>query len=112
MKNPTKLSIAATAAAAVGLALSARAPASAQTPAFVPDSPAVRAANHMPSTWTPHEACFGINAAGKNDCRTADIAGPRTDMTARDPKAFVDVPTGVCAKIEGGFLKPKPAKPM
>jgi uncharacterized membrane protein len=50
------------------------------------------------------EKCFGINAVGKNDCRTATTAGPGKATKARDPGSFVDVPVGVCAKIDGGSV--------
>lgn len=51
------------------------------------------------------EKCYGINAVAKNDCAEGvhSCAGQATQ--ARDPKSFVMVPAGVCAKIAGGKLK-------
>ena len=46
--------------------------------------------------------CYGINAAAKNDCAEGahSCAGQATQ--ARDPKSFVLLPAGDCAKIQGG----------
>jgi uncharacterized membrane protein len=46
--------------------------------------------------------CYGINAVGKNDCAEGahSCAGQATQ--ARDLKSFVLLPSGVCAKIDGG----------
>ena len=50
-------------------------------------------------------ACYGINAAHKNDCATGvhSCAGQAT--SARDPNSFVLLPAGDCGKIAGGALK-------
>lgn len=52
------------------------------------------------------EKCYGINAVARNDCAAGahSCAGQATQ--ARDPKSFVDLPAGDCAKIAGGSLKP------
>lgn len=52
------------------------------------------------------EMCYGINAAGKNDCGTAAHSCHGQATEARDPKSFVLVPTGLCTKISGGKLNP------
>ena len=51
------------------------------------------------------EKCYGINAAAKNDCAEGahSCAGQATQ--ARDPKSFVMLPAGDCAKIQGGSPK-------
>lgn len=48
------------------------------------------------------EKCYGINAVAKNDCAEGahSCAGQATQ--ARDPKSFVLLPAGDCAKIQGG----------
>jgi uncharacterized membrane protein len=54
------------------------------------------------------EKCYGINAAGKNDCAASNshsCAGEAKQ--ASDPKSWLFVPTGTCAKIQGGSLTPK-----
>ncbi len=72
--------------------------AAAVTLAIVAQTATVRAADDM-------EKCYGINAAGKNDCKTGahDCAGHATK--ARDPQSFVLVPAGACSKIAGGSTK-------
>jgi uncharacterized membrane protein len=52
------------------------------------------------------EMCYGINAAGKNDCGTAAHSCHGYAKQDRDPASFVLVPTGVCSKIAGGRLQP------
>ena len=54
------------------------------------------------------QKCYGINAAHKNDCMSPGHSCAGQDAKARDPNAFVAVPAGLCAKIDGG--KTKPAK--
>ena len=48
------------------------------------------------------EKCYGINAAGKNDCASGAHSCAGQATAARDPKSFVLVPAGSCAKIAGG----------
>jgi uncharacterized membrane protein len=101
MKYP--LIAASTLSAALGLALAAQTPAvraqGANPPQVVKDNMARAAANKL-------EKCYGINAAAKNDCAEGahSCAGQATQ--ARDPKSFVLLPGGDCAKIQGGKLTP------
>ena len=84
---------------AVGLALAMQAPAvraqGANPPQIVKDNMARMAKDKL-------EKCYGINAAAKNDCAEGvhSCAGQAT--VARDPKSFVLLPAGDCAKIQGG----------
>lgn len=48
------------------------------------------------------EKCYGINAAGKNDCASNGHACAGMAKTANSPNEFVEVPEGTCAKIAGG----------
>ncbi|MGH8147294.1 MAG: BufA1 family periplasmic bufferin-type metallophore [Rhodanobacteraceae bacterium] len=48
--------------------------------------------------------CFGINAAYKNDCKSPGHSCAGQDSKARDPGAFIAVPSGLCMKIAGGSL--------
>lgn len=50
--------------------------------------------------------CFGVNAAHRNDCKTATGSCAGTDAKARDRNAFVMLPQGVCGMIEGGTAEP------
>jgi len=94
---------ASTLSTAIGLALAVQAlPARAQgmgnMPQPVKDNMARAEKNKL-------EKCYGINAAAKNDCAEGahSCAGHATQ--ARDPKSFVLLPAGDCAKIQGGKLK-------
>ncbi len=51
------------------------------------------------------EKCFGVSAAGKNDCQTATSSCAGTSKNDRQVDAFIAVPKGTCAKIAGGSLK-------
>jgi uncharacterized membrane protein len=79
--------------AAVGLALAVSPIASAADP--VKDTTSKATKDHL-------EKCYGINASGKNDCAAGAHSCAGQSTTARDPKSFVLVPTGDCAKIAGG----------
>jgi len=48
------------------------------------------------------EKCYGINAVSKNDCANGAHSCAGESTTASDPKSFVLLPTGDCAKIAGG----------
>ncbi|HET7921155.1 MAG TPA: DUF2282 domain-containing protein [Gammaproteobacteria bacterium] len=56
------------------------------------------------------EKCYGINAAHKNDCASPGHSCAGQDAKARDPNAFVAVPAGLCAKIDGGSTQPASKK--
>lgn len=53
------------------------------------------------------EKCYGVSAAGKNDCQTATNSCAGHTTMDRDPGAFIAVPAGTCDKISGGSLAPK-----
>ncbi|HYA65654.1 MAG TPA: DUF2282 domain-containing protein [Burkholderiaceae bacterium] len=99
---------ASTLTAAVGLAMGMQAlPASADEAANMEMDKAhqVVQANMARAKAKNLEKCYGINAAGKNDCSEGphSCAGQATE--ARESKSFVLVPRGDCSKIEGGKLK-------
>ncbi|MBA4097307.1 MAG: hypothetical protein C0484_11140 [Rhodospirillum sp.] len=54
-----------------------------------------------------NEKCFGIAAAGQNDCQSAgnSCAGQVNEAARGD--AWIYVPAGTCAKIDGSSLEPK-----
>lgn len=54
-----------------------------------------------------NEKCFGVAAAGQNDCQTASnsCAGQVADAGRGD--AWIYVPAGTCMKINGGSLDAK-----
>ena len=54
------------------------------------------------------EKCYGVSAAGKNDCASTgnhDCAG--LSKRASDPKSWVYLPSGTCSKIQGGSTAAK-----
>lgn len=53
------------------------------------------------------EKCYGVAAAGKNDCATKTNSCAGTVESARQGGAFVAVPEGTCEKLAGGSLEPK-----
>ena len=70
--------------------------------------PMLANAGPAPSPTFQAEKCFGVNAAGKNDCASSNshsCAGEAKQ--ASDPKSWIYVPTGTCSKIQGGSLTPK-----
>lgn len=92
--------VASTLTTAVGLALAMQAPTvraqgMANPPQAVKDNMDRMAKNKL-------EKCYGINVVAKNDCAEGahSCAGQATQ--ARDPKSFVLLPSGDCAKIQGG----------
>jgi|SRR6185437_510630 len=100
-----RLFAASTLTAAVGLALAMQAPGAqaqgmkdmSKAPQIVKDNMARMAKNKL-------QKCYGINSVAKNDCAEGahSCAGQATQ--ARDPKSFVLLPAGDCAKIQGGKL--------
>jgi uncharacterized membrane protein len=47
------------------------------------------------------EKCYGVN-----DCQSPGHSCAGQDARARDPQAFVAVPSGLCQKLDGGALEP------
>lgn len=69
-------------------------------------SPAPTGADGMQSGKMSMTKCYGINAAHKNDCKSAGHSCAGQDSKARDSSAFVAVPAGLCEKIDGGSTSP------
>lgn len=68
---------------------------------------AALAAPIFTATADDSEKCYGVAAAGSNDCQTANnsCAGQVTEAARGD--AWISVPAGTCARINGGSLEPK-----
>ena len=90
---------ASTLSAAVGLALVLQAPVRAA------DMSGPAPANTDKAMKDKLEKCYGINAAAKNDCAAGSHSCAGQATMARDPKSFVLIPAGDCAKIAGGTTK-------
>jgi uncharacterized membrane protein len=54
------------------------------------------------------EKCFGVAAAGQNDCQTATHSCAGEAKTAGAGDSWIYVPAGTCMKISGGSPTPKP----
>lgn len=65
------------------------------------------AAAVTPAQAAEMEKCFGVAAAGKNDCKTATSSCAGTSKVDNQGDAFVALPAGTCEKIAGGSLTPK-----
>ncbi len=63
------------------------------------------ASDAVAGTAMAMEKCYGVNAAYKNDCKSPGHSCAGQDSVANDPKAFIAVPAGLCAKIDGGSTK-------
>jgi len=53
------------------------------------------------------EKCYGVAAAGQNDCATNNSSCAGTSKTDNQGDAFLALPKGLCAKLAGGSLEPK-----
>lgn len=69
--------------------------------------PLVASAGPAPAPAFKAEKCFGVAAAGQNDCQTAthSCAGESKKAAASD--SWIYVPAGTCMKISGGSLAAK-----
>lgn len=54
-----------------------------------------------------NEKCYGVAASGQNDCQTANNSCAGHSTASGQPDAWIYVPAGTCAKINGGSLEPK-----
>jgi uncharacterized membrane protein len=64
------------------------------------------AATSVPTQASDSEKCYGVAAAGKNDCATDTSSCAGTSKVDNQGNAFVAVPAGLCGKLAGGSLKP------
>jgi uncharacterized membrane protein len=69
--------------------------------------PAVSQAGPAPLPGYTSEKCYGVAAAGANDCGTQTHSCAGTASRAKDGASWVYVPAGTCKKIDGGSLAPK-----
>ncbi len=51
-----------------------------------------------------NEKCYGVVAAGKNDCQTATSSCAGTATMDRQEDSWVYLPAGTCEKIAGGMV--------
>ena len=68
-------------------------------------SPFPASAGPAPAPQFTAEKCYGIAAAGQNDCQTSTHSCAGEAKQAREKDSWIYVPAGTCAKIDGGSLK-------
>ena len=59
-----------------------------------------------PAVAASKEKCYGVAAAGHNDCATNTSSCAGTSKTDNQGDAFIAIPKGLCEKITGGSLTP------
>jgi uncharacterized membrane protein len=94
LKGPTPAAGAGCGRAVLGLAIGALLATSASAQVH-PEKP----------TWK-YEKCYGVAAAGHNDCFFASNSCATTSTMDRDPAAWIYMPKGSCERIVGGTLEP------
>ncbi len=78
-------------------------PASAQDTSLSPDADPAAVARTEARVRQEHLVkCYGINAAGRNDCATAAHACAGQATRSADRGSFVLLPAGDCDKVAGG----------
>jgi uncharacterized membrane protein len=60
-----------------------------------------------PAAAAENEKCYGVAAAGQNDCQTANNSCAGHSTMSGQPDAWIYVPAGTCMKINGGSAQPK-----
>ena len=71
-------------------------------------APLLASAGPAPTPTFTAEKCYGITAAGKNDCAATNSHSCAGEgKQANDPKSWIYVPVGTCTKIQGSSLTPK-----
>ena len=68
-------------------------------------SPFTAGAGPAPAPHFAAEQCYGIAAAGQNDCQTSTHSCAGEAKQVRERESWIYVPAGTCAKIDGGSLK-------
>ena len=58
-----------------------------------------------PVTETSYVHCYGVAAAGKNDCANGSISCAGNVKIARDPNSFISAPKGLCDELKGSSTK-------
>src|SRR4051794_9021412 len=70
--------------------------------------PVIANAGPAPTPNFQAEKCYGVNAAGKNDCASSNSHSCAGEAKrANDPASWIFVPAGSCLKIQGGSLTAK-----
>ena len=82
--------------------------ASALAAAVIAPSALMAQGGPAPTPTFKAEKCYGLARAGQNDCAsTGNNSCAGTSRVNADPRAWIYVPAGYCARIVSGSLKPK-----
>ncbi len=65
---------------------------------------AAMASLSAPANAADSEKCYGVAAAGKNDCATATSSCAGTAKVDFQKDAFIALPKGLCERLAGGSL--------
>lgn len=84
------------------LALAAVLAAAASSIAFAQGMPGQGMQGHAQAMPAGMERCYGVARAGHNDCAAGAHSCAGQATRDNDPASFVEVPTGVCAKLAHG----------
>jgi uncharacterized membrane protein len=60
----------------------------------------------VPASAADSEKCYGVAAAGHNDCATETSSCAGTSKADNQGDAFIAVPAGLCERLAGGSLEP------
>lgn len=60
----------------------------------------------VPVSITDYVHCYGVAAAGKNDCASKISSCGGTSKVAKEKDTWTSLPSGVCASLEGSSLTP------
>lgn len=60
--------------------------------------------SQVPVTANDYVECYGVAAAGKNDCATNSSACGGNSAVKGDPTAWIAIPKGVCMQLKGGVV--------
>jgi uncharacterized membrane protein len=59
---------------------------------------------YKPYPYDSYVKCYGVAAAGMNDCGTKSTACGGSVHTARTPGAWIAIPKGVCEQLKGARI--------
>ena len=57
------------------------------------------------STTSNYVHCYGVAAAGKNDCANGTVSCAGNVKVERDPNSFISLPKGLCDDLKGSSTK-------
>jgi uncharacterized membrane protein len=68
------------------------------------------AATYKPVSDNEYIECYGVAAAGKNDCGTNTTACAGSESNPKAPDAWIAFPSHLCDSVGGRIVEPKTSK--